>query len=221
MRFGGAPVSATELVRREYDHLAGEYDRRWRRYIDATLQAVLEAVDCSETDALLDIPCGTGELETRLFSLFPGLRIVGSDLSLEMLANACGKDSAGRAQWIAADIGQLPFPHGVFDWAVCANGFHYFDAPQSSLAELRRVLRPNGRLVLIDWCDDYLTCRLCSTWLRWRGAAFHQLYSLRDCTRQLQRAGFFVERRDRFRVGWLWGMMRLVASPAAADSALR
>lgn len=215
------PAAITDLVRREYDRLADGYDRRWRSYIDATLSSALEALDCANGDLLLDVPCGTGELEARLRARFPGLRVVGGDLSHAMLAKARAKHAGGRVCWVAANASRLPIRSGAFDHVVCANGFHYFDAPDEALAELRRALRPEGRLILIDWCDDYLACRLCGLWLRWRGAAFHRLYSLRDCRRELERAGFVVERVDRFRVGWIWGMMRFVARSAPEDPAPR
>ena len=48
---------------------------------------------------------------------------------------------------------------------LCTNAFHIFPSPGAALAEMRRVLKPGGMLTLTDWCDDYLTCKLCSLWL--------------------------------------------------------
>ncbi len=58
----------TEPVRKEYDRIAPHYDHRWRPYIDATLLTVLEAVQLSGREKVLDVPCGTGELDQRLIS---------------------------------------------------------------------------------------------------------------------------------------------------------
>lgn len=199
-----------EAVRQEYNRLAEQYDRRWAPYIDATLKAVLEAVECEGHERILDVPCGTGELEQRLLGRWPKLRITGADISPGMLEQAEAKDTEGRVTWIEADISHLPFADGEFDCVTCANSFHYFSAPEQSLQEMRRVLRPDGRLVLVDWCDDYLNCKVCSIWLQWTDPAFHRTYSLRSCQALATDAGFRVESTDRFRVGWLWGMMRLV-----------
>jgi ubiquinone/menaquinone biosynthesis C-methylase UbiE len=197
-------------ARREYDRLAAEYDRRWRPYIDATLTAVLEAVQLNGSEILLDVPCGTGELARRLLPRYPGLRIIGADISLDMLRQADAKAIGRQASWLEADVARLPLRDGSFDVVVCANSFHYFPFPEESLREFKRVLKADGTLVLVDWCDNYLTCKLCSLWLKWTDPAFRRMYSLRDCRTLLEDAGFQVESLHRFRVNWLWGMMRVV-----------
>jgi ubiquinone/menaquinone biosynthesis C-methylase UbiE len=197
-------------VRHEYDQLAPHYDRRWRFYIDATLDAVIAGLDLRGREAILDVPCGTGELEHRLLAEWPALRITGADLSPAMLQVARSKDELRRVEWIEADVADLPLPDHTFDCVVCANSFHYFPAPERALAELRRVLRPGGALVLVDWCDDYLSCKLCSLWLRWTDPAFHRTYSLKSCRQLLERAGFAITRAERFRITRLWGLMRFV-----------
>jgi SAM-dependent methyltransferase len=93
---------------------------------------------------------------------------------------------------------------------VCANSFHYFRQPLAALREVARILRSGGSLVLVDWCDDYLTCKLCSAWLRLTDPACFRTYTLRSGEALLGQAGLKVIHRDRFRVGWLWGLMRFV-----------
>ena len=75
---------------------------------------------------------------------------------------------------------------------------------------MRRVLRPGGTLLLVDWCDDYLPCKLCSYWLRFVDSAFYRTYSFRSCEALLCEAGLEVVSSERFRISWLWGLMRLV-----------
>jgi len=200
----------SHVVRETYDRLAGSYDRRWRPYIDATMQAVLENGDFDQGKKILDVPCGTGELERRLLASWPDLQITGVDLSPRMLAQARAKDGQDRVRWIEADVHDLPLAEGQYDCVICANSFHYFRDPRQSLQELRRVLRPGGTLLLVDWCDDYLTCKLCSLWLRWTDPAFFRSYSLPDCRGLLEESGLSIERAERFRINWLWGLMRFV-----------
>ena len=116
---------------------------------------------------------------------------------------------AGEVAWIQADATALPFPDESFDAVVCANSFHYFRAPEQSLAEMRRVLRSGGWLLLVDWCDDYLSCRACSLWLRWTDPAFYQTYSLADFRSLVESSGFEIQDAQRFRAGLIWGMMRV------------
>lgn len=203
-------MNTLDAVQAEYDRIAKSYDIRWRQYIDATLHIVEEVVTCDGHERLLDAPCGTGELEQRLLARWPALDIVGVDLSYEMLRQAEAKNVRGSVQWLRADVCALPLADERFDWVICANSFHYFRAPETALGEFRRVLRPNGQLVLVDWCDDYLMCRVCSLWLRWFRPAFYRTYSLRQCRSLLKRSGFVIEDERRFRVGRIWGMMRFV-----------
>ena len=205
--------SESEPVRREYDRLAPIYDRRWRSYVDVTLEAVIRSVSLQGHERLLDVACGTGELARLLFARWPSLQIVGTDISLGMLRQASVKNEDSKAFWVQAEAARLPFADRSFDHAICANSFHYFRRPLTALQEIYRVLRPEQRLVLIDWCDDYLSCKLCGMWLRRMDPAFCQTYTLRACQSMLERAGFEVLQAGHFRVGWIWGMMGFVCRP--------
>ncbi|MBI3840063.1 MAG: class I SAM-dependent methyltransferase [Planctomycetia bacterium] len=201
-------------VQRTYDRLAVKYDERWRFYIEASLELVLAGLEIAGNELILDLACGTGELERQLLTRAPRLRILGVDLSHGMLANAQKKNVAGRAVFLQAESHHLPISSKTFDVVICANAFHYFRGAQESLNEIRRVLKPDGKLILLDWCDDYLSCKLCSIWLRWTDPAFYRTYTLAECTAQLEQAEFRVLQAKRGRVGWIWGMMRLACEPA-------
>jgi len=205
--------SETEATRREYDRLAPVNDRRWRNYVDVTLEAVVRSVSLQGHERILDIASGSGELERLLLARWPSLQIVGTDISLGMLRQASAKKEDQKAVWVQAEAAHLPFADHSFDYALCANSFHYFRRPLAALQEAHRVLRPQGRLILIDWCDDYLTCRLCGVWLRLTDPAFCQTYTLQACRSLLEQAGFQVLQTDHFRVRWIWGMMGFVCCP--------
>jgi ubiquinone/menaquinone biosynthesis C-methylase UbiE len=200
-------------VRRSYDNLAPTYDTRWKKYIDATLALAIERLELAGDERVLDVACGTGELERRLLERWPTLHVTGLDVSPNMLRHAAEKSTA--ASLLAAEAHRLPFAEASFDVVICANAFHYFRQPDKSLAEMRRVLRPAGRLVLVDWCDDYLSCKLCSVWLRWTDAAFHRTYTKRACRQMLARNGFVVEAAFHRRIDWLWGLMCLIGVRSA------
>ena len=195
-------------VRHSYDELAASYDTRWRHYIDATSALAVEALATDARGRALNIACGTGELERRLHALRPQLQLTGVDLSPNMLRQAADKQLG--ADWLAAVAARLPFANRSFDYVLCVNAFHYFRLPAESLAEMRRVLRPEGTLVLVDWCDDYLSCKLCSLWLRLTDRAFYRTSSLAGCRVQLEQAGLETLSAERRRISWLWGLMRFV-----------
>ncbi|MBX7074551.1 MAG: methyltransferase domain-containing protein [Pirellulales bacterium] len=197
-------------VAREYNRLAKEYDSRWSKYIAATIGFCLEGLELTASQRVLDIACGTGALAEQVAQHWPGITIYGVDVSRDMLVQARRKDRKMALVQGAAD--QLPFRTGCFDCVVCANAFHCFRQPESSLAEMRRVLVRGGRLVLLDWCDDYLSCKLIGVWLRWRDPAYHRAYGLQECQSRMASAGFEVVSAERRRAG-LWGLMRIEAIP--------
>ena len=207
-----APV---ERVKAAYDSLAPTYDRRWRSYIDVSLAKVLSALSLQGNERILDVACGTGELERRLFARWPDLRITGVDLCPNMLAQAQEKHIADDVTWIEGDASSLPVSDSQFDVVICANSFHYFRKPMDCLKEFHRCLALTGRLIVVDWCDDFWTCKLCSLWLRLTDPAFFCTYSLRACQDMLADAGFDVLHSERFKVGWLWGMMMFVCGKTA------
>lgn len=204
----GPAVGLHAPVRRSYDELAASYDTRWRRYVEATSALAVEALAPEAAGRALNVACGTGELERQLRRHRPKLELTGADLSVNMLRQAALKGLA--ADWLAAVAAHLPLADGAFDYVMCVNAFHYFRMPGESLAEMRRVLRPGGTLALVDWCDDYWSCKLCSFWLRWTDPAFYRTYSLADCRSLVEQAGFRVVSAKKRRVGWLWGLMQLV-----------
>lgn len=204
-------MNHAERVRGEYAKLAADYDQRWSRYTDATLSETLASLELEGTERILDVPIGTGPLAKRLLAKWPDLNIAGVDVSLEMLEQAAQKPELSSVQMKEACASELPFEDDAFDCVFCVNSFHFFAAPEASLREMRRVLRDGGRLVLVDWCDDYLICKLCSLWLRMVDPAFHRTYTLEHCQRMLRECGFETVTARRFRVNWLWGMMRIEA----------
>jgi demethylmenaquinone methyltransferase / 2-methoxy-6-polyprenyl-1,4-benzoquinol methylase len=137
----------TARVRSMFDAIAPRYDlvnrlmtfgldQRWRRDTVAALALPTGSL-------LLDVACGTGDL-SRL-ARRRGYRVVGADLSRGMLAaNHTG------APLLQADCSRLPFADGSFDGLVCGYALRNFSDLPSALAETARVLRPGGRIALLE-----------------------------------------------------------------------
>lgn len=199
-------------VCQEYRKLAPDHDARWGKYVDITLSQTIDRLELSGNERVLDVPCGTGELVAKLLEKWPRLTIVGADASAAMLTQARTKLRDNRVKWVEAVVPILPFEDDQFDLVICANSFHYFRDPDASLFEFRRILSSRGQLVIVDWCDDYLTCKLCSLWLRLTSPAFFKTYTLKACEQKLSDAGLKVDSAEHFRADWLWGMMALHSS---------
>jgi ubiquinone/menaquinone biosynthesis C-methylase UbiE len=201
-------------VLREYARLAPEYDRRWSAYVGATIRETLRRLAARPGERVLDVGCGTGTLLQELAAV-PDVRLVGIDPSAEMLAIARGKlpPTVSLVRGVAE---RLPLPDRAFDAVVSTNSFHYFRRPVEALREMRRVLVPGGRLVITDWCDDYLTCRLCDRLLRLLGRAPVRVYRSGECRQLLAAAEVPAAEVERYKINWLWGLMtaRAVARTA-------
>jgi demethylmenaquinone methyltransferase/2-methoxy-6-polyprenyl-1,4-benzoquinol methylase len=113
-------------------------DRRWRRL---TAQAVVRP-----GDAVLDACCGTGDL--AIACARAGGRVTGLDFSQRMLERARRK--APELEWVEGDLLSLPFPDDSFDAATVGFGVRNVDDLAAAISELRRVLRPGGRLAILE-----------------------------------------------------------------------
>jgi ubiquinone/menaquinone biosynthesis methyltransferase len=141
-------MSAT--VRAMFDGIAPTYDalnrvlslgidQSWRRRAVAALGDV-------RGRRVVDVCAGTLDLSREAERA--GARVVASDFAQEMLERGAGKASAPR---VRADAQRLPFADGVFDGALCGFGLRNLDDPRRGLRELRRVLAPGARLVVLDF----------------------------------------------------------------------
>lgn len=208
---------ARQYPRTEYDNLAPIYDRRWARYIEASKRETLRRTPLLPGMEVLDIGCGTGEVLAAIATVRPDTLRTGIDISERMLRVAAAKPgSAGRL--VCADARYLPFAASVFDLVLSVSMLHYLHFPERALAEARRVLRPGGRLVITDWCHDFLACRLLSRLLPLLGRAHARTYRAGECRRLLLNSGFDVNSIESYKITGLWGLLTAVAVKPADDS---
>jgi demethylmenaquinone methyltransferase / 2-methoxy-6-polyprenyl-1,4-benzoquinol methylase len=97
---------------------------------------------------LLDVASGTGDLALEIQDQCPDCEVIASDFCAEMLAHAA---SRGIAKTLVADALNLPFPEGSFDVVTVAFGLRNMADYPAALREMRRVLKPGGRLVILDF----------------------------------------------------------------------
>jgi ubiquinone/menaquinone biosynthesis C-methylase UbiE len=204
-------VSATrDAVLGEYARLAARYERRWSFYVRVTSRETLARFRINPTDSVLDVGCGTGALLSQLSASHPQARLAGIDPSPEMLALARERLPPAvelKQGWAEG----IPYPDGSFDAVVSCNVFHYIREPLVALTDMLRVLRPGGTLVITDWCDDYLACRVCDWYLRLFNAAHFRTYPARRLRELLNAAGATEVRVDCYKITWLWGLMTATA----------
>ena len=98
--------------------------------------------------AILDVGCGTGALLRAAADRFPAATRTGIDAAAQMIKIASEADPAARLLMAPAE--DLPFDDDAFDLVVSSNSFHHWPDQQAGIAEIGRVLRPGGALVLVD-----------------------------------------------------------------------
>ena len=149
-----------EKIQQMFDGIAPDYDRlnhlmslgvdrSWRR------RALREIVTPGQPQRLLDIACGTGDFAlAQARKMHADSHITGLDLSEGMLAVMREKVSragqAGRISCEQGDCEQMRFADGSFDCATIAFGIRNFAHREAALEEILRVLKPGGRLVILE-----------------------------------------------------------------------
>ncbi|HEX7293472.1 MAG TPA: bifunctional demethylmenaquinone methyltransferase/2-methoxy-6-polyprenyl-1,4-benzoquinol methylase UbiE [Solirubrobacterales bacterium] len=150
-----------EQVNRMFDRVAGRYDllnslmsaglhHRWR-------ERAADRAELGAGDSVLDVCCGTGDLAFELAGrVAPGGKVIGCDFSEPMLDLAREKATSRgvegvRFEW--ADALSLPYDAGRFDAVTVGFGVRNFADRDRGLREMTRVLRPGGRLVVLEFTE--------------------------------------------------------------------
>ena len=128
-------------------------DQRWR-------DVAVGMADLSPGDRVVDVACGTGDLAIKLAAALPpearggGPSVVGVDFTFPMLPLAARKGPAqGAPRYAAGDALRLPLPDRCCDAVTIAFGLRNVADPAAAVAEFARVLRPGGRLVVLEFVE--------------------------------------------------------------------
>jgi demethylmenaquinone methyltransferase/2-methoxy-6-polyprenyl-1,4-benzoquinol methylase len=147
---GATGTLADQQVRQMFDRIAGVYDRmnsvmtagmhhKWR-------QRAADLAQVKPGDRVLDVATGTGDLALELARR--GAEVVGCDFSESMLELARRKAPEVRFEW--ADALALPYDDGEFAAATVGFGARNFSDLERGLTEMARVVRPGGRVVVLE-----------------------------------------------------------------------
>lgn len=176
-------IEHAKAVRAMFSGIAGRYDllnhvlsmnidKRWRRLVRQKLQPILDDPNA----LILDVACGTGDLSIEL-QTHADARVIGTDFCRPMLAVAAEKNTkeSFSIPYVEGDAMRLGFASDSFDAVTIAFGLRNLSNYSDGLAELRRVLKTGGRIVVLEFSSPVIP-------------GFRQLFNL-YFTRVLPRIG--------------------------------
>ena len=130
-------------------------ERNWPVY-----EAAFKRLGVQPGQRVFEVGFGNGKLVPRLIELTSRVTYAGIDYSEPMVAEAEASNrnliEAGRAEFRHASVEAIPFANGTFDHALTVNAIYFWPDPVRALAEIRRVLRPGGNLLLVAGNPEHM-----------------------------------------------------------------
>ena len=150
---------------KEFEKWAHSYDRSilntliFEPSYKLMLGEVLKQATGRGTFRILDIGCGTGSFLAKCMANGLKMEVTGLDLAFNMIQKATYKaqqigNNGSTMSFMVGDAEHLPFKSGHFDMVTCSNSFHHYPNQLQSVQEMRRVLKDNGQLLIVDGHRD-------------------------------------------------------------------
>jgi ubiquinone/menaquinone biosynthesis C-methylase UbiE len=140
-----------EAVQRQFTKTAEAFSKSAVRDTPELVAEKVEFARPQATDAALDVACGPG---TFVLALAPRVRFAhGLDLTEEMLRQARAfqqERQIANACFLRGEAEHLPYPDAAFDLVTCQFSFHHMPRPELALKEMFRMMKPEGRMLIID-----------------------------------------------------------------------
>jgi ubiquinone/menaquinone biosynthesis C-methylase UbiE len=137
------------MIRTYFNQNAAVWDETVSEKDTTRLERMARRLNIKHGSTVLDVGTGTGVFIPHLLSkVRKGGRIVGLDLADKMLSLARTKDFKGNIDYLCADVMNIPLDDGVFDAVVCYSSFPHFQDKPKAFAEINRVIKAGGRLVI-------------------------------------------------------------------------
>ncbi len=183
-----------KINQKKWDAWADTLDNEnWRNEILRRAQGdVVSMLDLSGAISLLDVGCGTG------WALGEAARRTGGkgdfwgvDMSPKMIEKA-KENFAGKANFhfLQATADAIPLGDSLFDSIICTNSFHHYLHPEKALREMHRLLKPGGKVLILDPVADTLLIRLFDVVARLIDRAHVKIYSTEEFKQLMNSAGF-------------------------------
>lgn len=198
------PINRSNI--QQFNEWADSYESGiWWRYFRASYQEITGLLSKEKPiPVLLDIGCGTGQFSISIIKSGIADKVFGIDISQKMIDYAkrnviISGIATKKIDFINTSADVLPFSNDSCDYVTCLNSFHHYPNPDQVLAEIKRILRNGGKLLILDPFKDNII-RLSWSWIL--KAIFREgqvsYYSQKEINEILLRNGFNVKMQKRF-----------------------
>lgn len=152
-------------------------------------EIMLKKLDLVEGSSILDVGCGTGGMLKLITDKYQNIKAYGIDLSDEMIKIA-RKKLSNDVKLSVGDSECLPFLDNNFDVIICMESFHHYPNPSSVLQEFKRVLKPNGILLICDMWRIFPIRNIMSFFMKFLNTGDVKIYSKKEIIDFINNAGF-------------------------------
>lgn len=131
-------------------------DQKVRAIFGPLASATLDVVPLIPGDRILDMACGTGIIARSVHARYGSdVSITGADLNDNMIETArrITLDFVPPIEWVVSDATNTPFADGSFSICICQQGLQFIPDKKAAIKELRRILKPGGRLAISVWAE--------------------------------------------------------------------
>ncbi|MBI4973947.1 methyltransferase domain-containing protein [Candidatus Roizmanbacteria bacterium] len=126
-----------------------------------TNSQIVKLLNPKPNSSLLDVGCGSGILIQKLLSLNRNMKLYGLDITPKMVEVAKKKfKNNPNVEITQGSAINMPYENNSFDYVTCASSFHHHPDPLQSVKEMVRVLKPGGKLLILDMCIEGLLRKL-------------------------------------------------------------
>jgi len=183
---GHAALNAHKWNRR-----AETYDERRFSYMRWMQRKALSVLNLNKGVSFLDLGCGTGYAVRLVAKTLQGDgSFVGVDISPRMVEIAKSNATSLKSTYfIVSNAEELPFDDEAFEAILCTNSFHHYPSPSKALSEVYRILKPSGKICIMDVTADNMLIRLIDTRVRSKEAEHVKFYSTAEYRAMFERAG--------------------------------
>jgi ubiquinone/menaquinone biosynthesis C-methylase UbiE len=188
MSFQNDNVAANE---RKWSLRAATYDDKRYSYFRFLQRELISLAKIRPLVNFLDLGCGTGWAVCYVAKVTDGKgNFVGIDISKGMieksLSNAKGLPNVN---FYEASSENLPLESNYFDKIICTNSFHHYSKPETALSEVNRVLKPNGKIYILDVTADDFFIRWVDDKVRAKEKEHVKFYSSSEYDRMFRNVG--------------------------------